>query len=158
MCIIIIIIIGLLVHWSIGLMVHWSIGPLVHWTIGTLDHWSIGPLVHWSIGLFVNWSIGSTGPLVQWSIRLLVNRTIGPLDYWSIGPLVHFSCTFRHCPSEHLLSICNFPFSIGLFVTYSLGKKNHAKIFLLVKICFMSYMIIIQGQMEPLKKLHLADR
>ena len=47
---------------------------------------------------------------------------------------MHFSCTFRHCPSEHLLSICNFLFSIGLFVAYLLRRKKYAKILFLVKI------------------------
>ena len=39
---------------------------------------------------------------------------------------------FCHCPSEHLLSICNFTFSLGLFVTHFLfSKKNYHDFFLM---------------------------
>ena len=68
---------------------------------------------------------------------------------------MHFSCTFRHCPSEHLLSISSFPLPISLFVTYLFSNKIMQK-YLFVKICFTSYIIMIRGQMGPLKKLHLV--
>ena len=51
-----------------------------------------------------------------------------------------FSCTFCHCPSEPLLSIGNFPFSLGLFVIHLLSKKSWQNIFL-VKISFMSHVL-----------------
>ena len=38
---------------------------------------------------------------------------------------MHFSRTFRHCPSEHLLSFFNFPFSIGLLVTHLQREKTN---------------------------------
>ena len=56
---------------------------------------------------------------------------------------MHFSCTFCHCPSEHLLSICNFPFSVGLFVTHLFSRKILVKSLFVVKICFTLYVIII---------------
>ena len=36
---------------------------------------------------------------------------------------------FSSLPSEHLLSICYFPFSLSLFVTHLFGNKNHAIFF-----------------------------
>ena len=50
-----------------------------------------------------------------------------PIIFIYIFAKMHFSCTFRHCPFDHLLSICNFPFSIGLFVTYLFSKKKLCK-------------------------------
>ena len=40
---------------------------------------------------------------------------------------VHFACPVFHCPSENLPSICNFPFSLGLFVTHLFSKKIMVK-------------------------------
>ena len=42
---------------------------------------------------------------------------------------MHFSCTFRHCLSKHLLFICDFPFSIGMFVTYLFIKQIQTFLF-----------------------------
>ena len=50
-----------------------------------------------------------------------------------------------------------FLFAIFLFYSVCLSLiyfvKNHAQIFLLVKICFMSYIITIRGQIDPSKKI-----
>ena len=37
---------------------------------------------------------------------------------------MHFACTFCHCSSEHLLSICNFPYSLNLFVTLTVSYNQ----------------------------------
>ena len=63
------------------------------------------------------------------------------------GLKMPFSCIFCHCPSEHMLSISHFPFSLSLFVTHFFGKKNHGILF--VEISFTLYKFIIQSQIDP---------